>query len=248
MAISTGLVGATGMTGSHILSTLLSLPSTTVSSVTTISRRAPKSSATSSSNSPSFITHIDSDSSKYSSYLTDPTPPQILFSALATTRAAAGGFEKQYAIEHDLNISLAEAARTHPTSPTHTYVLISATGGSLTSVFPYTRMKAEIERDILALDFPHTVIVRPGLIGGRREESRPAEAVLRWLADGLGAVSGGKLKDFWTQDAIVIARAAVRAGLKAQKGELPGKVTILGQSDIMELGRAELTDKELKGQ
>lgn len=108
-------------------------------------------------------------------------------------------------------------------------------------------MKGDIERDILALDFPHTVILKPGLIGGRREESRPAEAALRWFADKAGAVSGGLLKDSWTQDADVIARAAVRAGLKAQKGELPGKSTILQGKDIMELGRQPLTEEERKG-
>lgn len=105
-------------------------------------------------------------------------------------------------------------------------------------------MKGEIERDILALDFPHTVILRPGLIGGRREESRPAEAAGRWLADGLGWISGGRLKDFWTQDADVIGRAAVRAGLRAQRGELEGKATTLYGRDIMELGRHPLTEEE----
>ncbi|KAJ9660518.1 Protein fmp52, mitochondrial [Neophaeococcomyces mojaviensis] len=244
---TTTILGSTGMTGTHILSTLLALPSTQVSSITTISRRAPKPTPTSSPTSPSLTTHIESNTAQYSTLLTTPQPPQILFSALATTRAAAGSFEKQYALEHDLNITLARAVREHPTSPTHTYVLISATGVNLNSYFPYTRMKAEIERDILALDFAHTVILRPGLIGGRREESRPAEAVIRWVADTLGAVSGGRLKDFWTQDADVIGRAAVRAGLRAQRGELVGKVTILSGKDIMELGRDKLTEEERQG-
>lgn len=103
-------------------------------------------------------------------------------------------------------------------------------------------MKAEIERDVLALDFAHTVIVRPGLISGRREESRPAEAVIRRIADVFGAVSGGRLKDFWAQDADVIARASVRAALKAKAGEYDGngKVTYLHAKEIMELGRERM--------
>lgn len=105
-------------------------------------------------------------------------------------------------------------------------------------------MKGEIERDVLALEFDHTVILRPGLIGGRREESRPAEAVIRWIADAMGKISGGLLKDFWTQDADVIGRAAVRVGLRAQRGELAGKRTILSGKDILELGRAEITAEE----
>lgn len=172
---------------------------------------------------------------------------QIMFSALATTRGAAGGFEKQYALEHDLNIELARAARSRTDSPTSTYVLISGAHPNSSSSFGYVRMKGDIERDILALDFSHTVILRPGLIGGRREESRPAEAALRWLADGLGTISGGMLKDFWTQDADVIARAAVRAGLKAQKGEYQEKSTILHGKEILQLGRQPLTEEEKKG-
>lgn len=236
------------MTGSHILSTLMALPSSQIASIATISRRPPTEPSTR-SNSPKIYNHVEKDTSKWEALLASSTgsPPQILFSSLATTRGAAGGFDKQYVLEHDLNISLAQAAKSHPTSPTPTYVLISAASASTGSMFPYTRMKGEIERDILALDFSHTVILRPGLIGGRREESRPAEAVIRWVADALGAISGGRLKDFWTQDADVIGRAAVRAGLRAQRGELTGKSTILYGKEIMDLGRQPLTEDEVQG-
>lgn len=225
------------MTGSHILTVLLAHKSSTVSSVSTISRRAPKTS--SATGGPSTQFHTETDTSKWTSILPSPSP-QIIFSALATTRAAAGGFDKQYKLEHDLNIELARKAKD---SGTKTYVLISSSGANDSSYFGYPKMKGEIERDVLALDFDHTVIVRPGLIGGRREESRPAEAVIRWIADAMGKVSGGLLKDFWTQDADVIGRAAVRAGLRAQKGEF-GKKTILYGRDILELGRAEITAEE----
>ena len=249
------VLGSTGMTGSHILSTLLSLPSSQVSSITTISRRPPPqtSNAGSAPASPKVTTHVEKDTAKWESLVatanSGPTtaPARILFSALATTRGAAGGFDKQYVLEHDLNIALAKAARSHATAPASTYVLISAASASVDSRFAYTRMKGQIEKDVLALDFPHTVILRPGLIGGRREESRPAEAAIRWIADGLGWISGGRLKDFWTQDADVIGRAAVRAGLRAQRGELSGKSTVLSGSDIMALGRHPLTDEEKQG-
>lgn len=243
---STGVLGATGMTGSLILSTLLSMSASQVSSIITVTRRPPTNSA-SSCTGPKLTTHVDKDTSKWESLLSTPAPPQILFSALATTRGAAGGFDKQYALEHDLNVALAKAARSHPTSPTHTYVLISSASGDVDSRLPYLKMKGEIERDVLALDFAHTVILRPGIIAGRREESRPAEAIIRWVADIAGWVSGGKLKDFWAQDADVIARAAVRAGLRAQRGGFDGKSTIIDQKEILEMGRQPLTDEERTG-
>lgn len=237
---STLVLGSTGMTGSHILSTILCLSPSQVPSVQTISRRTPAHPASTSTNTPKLDAKVEKDTSRWEALISTPAP-HIVFSALATTRAAAGGFDKQYVLEHDLNIALARKAREAGSS---TYVLISASSASADSRIPYTRMKGEIERDVLAMDYAHTVILRPGLIGGRREESRPAEAVIRWLADGLGYISGGLLKDFWTQDADVIGRAAVRAGLRAQRGEMPGKSTILYGKDIIALGKEHLTEQE----
>ena len=237
------VLGSTGMTGSHILSSLLSLHNSSISQISTISRRQPQVPAsTAVASGPRLSTHIEKDTTKWSTFIASPSP-QIVFSGLATTRAAAGGFDKQYLLEHDLNIDLARQAKE---SGTTTYVLISSSGADPNSYFAYPRMKGEIERDVLALDFDHTITLRPGLIGGRREESRPAEAVIRWIADGLGRISGGLLKDFWTQDADVIGRAAVRAGLRATSGQM-GKKIVLNGSEILELGRSQITEAEKTG-
>jgi hypothetical protein len=67
-------------------------------------------------------------------------------------------------------------------------------------------------------------------------ESLPIEAVFRSTAKILGAISGGIVKDGWAQDPDVIARAAVKAGLKADEGEL--KVWEVEQRVILRLGRS----------
>jgi len=99
------------------------------------------------------------------------------------------------------------------------------------------KMKGELEDAVTELGFDRTVIVRPGLIVGTREDSRPPEAALRKLANFMGAVSGNALKDFWAQDAEVIARSAVSAALQAEQRE--EKVWIVGQADVLRLGRTE---------
>ena len=162
-------------------------------------------------------------------------PPSILFSALATTRAAAGGFEKQYKLEHDLNVELAKAAKT---AGTKVYVLISSSGANTASMMGYTKMKGEIEEHIKEFDFEHMIILRPGLIAGNREESRMAEGIIRKVAAGFGKISNA-LKDPWAQEAEVIGKAAVSAGLKALNGQAPEKVWILNGADIIRLGRTE---------
>jgi hypothetical protein len=103
-------------------------------------------------------------------------------------------------------------------------------------------MKLELEAAIKDLKFDNTVIVKPGLVVGSRSDSRPAEAMLRSLARGLGRISGGWLKDGWAQDADVIARAAVKAGERAEldlAGRKEGEVKVweVSMKEIMLLGR-----------
>lgn len=157
-------------------------------------------------------------------------------SSLGTTRAAAGGFDKQYKVDHDLNVEMARAARE---AGAKVYVLVSSGGASKSSSIPYSRMKGEVEEETKALGFDRTVILRPGLISGTREESRPMEAAFRFLASGLGRIHSS-LKDSWAQDADVIARAAMNAGLKALEGDVPSgseKVWVLNGSDILKYGK-----------
>lgn len=185
---------------------------------------------------------MEKDTEKWPAYIRSlSTAPAIYFSALATTRGNAGSFEKQYKLEHDFNLELAKAAKEKGVK---TYVLISAASANPKSSFAYVRMKGEIEEAIKAMDFEHTIIVRPGLIAGNRQESRPTEAPIRWLAAGLGHISTHYLKDFWAQDADVIAKAAVSTALKASKGELKEKVAYLHAKEIIQYGRTEW--KELK--
>jgi uncharacterized protein YbjT (DUF2867 family) len=183
---------------------------------------------------------VEKDTTKWTSHISSLTPiPSTIYSALATTRGAVGGFENQYKIEHDLNIELAKAAKQ---AGVKYYVLISAASSNAKSMVPYSRMKGEIEDHIKELDFDRTIILQPGLITGKREESRPAEAIMRGVAGAFGAVSTKWLKDGWAQDADVIARAAVSAALKAEAGEVKDKVWVLKGSDIIRLGRTEWKD------
>ncbi|KAL1986568.1 hypothetical protein VTN96DRAFT_6146 [Rasamsonia emersonii] len=229
------LIGSTGMVGSHILSTLLGHPS--VARVDSISRRTPPIAA--SAPQAKLTTFVDGDTSRWAAQVAALAPPPSIFmSALGTTRAAAGGFENQYKLDHDLNLELARAARD---AGARVYVLISSSGANPSSVIPYSRMKGELEEAVKGLGFEHTVILRPGLIAGQREESRPAEAVFRFVAGVAGKVHSS-LKNGWAQDADVIARAAVSAGLKALDGDVPAgseKVWVLHGADIIRLGQTE---------
>ncbi|KAJ5596306.1 hypothetical protein N7450_002764 [Penicillium hetheringtonii] len=227
------LIGSTGMVGSHILSNLLSNPA--VSRVDTISRRTPNIAAEAPQS--KLTTFVSGDTATWAAQLQALTPtPGIFISSFATTRAAAGGFDNQYKIEHGLNVELARAAKE---AGSKVYVLISSANANKTSNIAYSRMKGEIEEDVKALGFDRTVILRPGLITGTREESRPLEAGVRFIAGWMGKVHSG-LKDGWAQDADVIGKAAVVAGLKALEGDVPSgkeKVWNIEGAEIISLAK-----------
>lgn len=173
------------------------------------------------------------------------TTSTVLFSALGSTRADSGTFEAQRKIDFDLNLAIARAAKE---SSVKAYVLISTGGASATSRFPYLQMKGELEDAVIALGFDKTAILRPGLIVGGREQPRMVEKQMHGVANFLGAVSGGRLKNCWAQDADAIARAAVRVGMEDSVWEGRGpeeggkKIWVLTQADIVTLG----TEQEKK--
>ncbi|KAF1850283.1 NAD dependent epimerase/dehydratase family protein-like protein [Cucurbitaria berberidis CBS 394.84] len=227
MATAT-LAGSTGLVGSNILNQVLASPS--FSAIYAYSRRELPNPNGSTKLNPITST----DNAQWPSLFPRESKPKILLSALGTTRAGAGGLEGQRKIDYELNLELAKAAKD---AGVETYVLISSGGASSTSMMAYPRLKGELEEAVKALEFKHTVILRPGLIVGERNESRPAEAVIRGIAKGLRSLTPA-LTNFWAQDASVIARAAVNAGVQCIEGKKEAGVWELGQADIIALGKA----------
>ena len=231
MASSTAVVGCTGLVGSHILSQLASHPTTLpFSPITTLSRRAPAVAASS-----TFQPQIDADTTTWAGKLA-ASAPAVLFSALGTTRADAGGIAAQWKIDHDLNVELVKAARTAGAS---LCVFVSSAGidSPLSSRVPYSRMKQGVEAAVRDAGFEHAVILRPGMLFGHREQGRALSDTMHAVVGGVGKVLGRWFVDSVGQDAEVVARAAVRAAEMALRGEAPAKVWVLEQADIVRLGR-----------
>lgn len=101
---------------------------------------------------------------------------------LGTTIKTAGSQEAFYRVDHDLPLTVAQLALRHGARACS---LNSALGADPASRVFYSRTKGELERDLRALGFPSLTLVRPGLIGGERQEQRPAEQLAvkasQWL-------------------------------------------------------------------
>ncbi|KAH8816168.1 hypothetical protein F5884DRAFT_212319 [Xylogone sp. PMI_703] len=221
-------VGSTGLVGSHILSTLLTRSS--VNSIHAIARRQP---ATTDAK---LHPIVSTDTASWANSLSSITPtPDIFFSSLGTTAAAAGGTDNQRKLDLDVNLELAKAARD---AGVKVYVLISTGGANPHSSTAYFRIRGELEERVKELGFEKTVILRPGILLGPRNEWRPLESVAQNVIKLVGLASHG-LRNRMGQDAEVVARAAVNAGTMALEGkaETNGKVWMLLGADIVRLGK-----------
>ena len=195
------LVGATGLVGRHVLA--LALADARVATVVAPVRKAlpahPKLQAP----------LVDFDR-------LPPDAPwwqaDAVICTLGTTMKAAGTRQVFRRVDHDYPLAVARLALA---AGTPAYVLNSAAGASAGSRIFYNRVKGELERDLEGLGFASLTHVRPGLIGGERDEARMGEA----LALGVLRVLGPVLPARWRiNPAPRIAHALLEAAMRATPG------------------------------
>ena len=102
--------------------------------------------------------------------------------ALGSTMAKAGTEEAFRQV--DLALPL-QAARLAKAMGAQTFALNSALGADAHSRVFYPRTKGELEDALRDLNFCSLTLVRPSLIAGQRQESRPAEQIGVWLTGAL---------------------------------------------------------------
>ncbi|HEY0199871.1 MAG TPA: NAD-dependent dehydratase [Rhodanobacter sp.] len=98
---------------------------------------------------------------------------------MGTTIGKAGSKAAFRHVDYELPIAFAEQAHRNGAEAV---ALVSSPGASLSIPLFYCRTKGEVERDIKAIGFPSVTIVRPGMIGGEREEFRLAERIVLPIA------------------------------------------------------------------
>ncbi|MES2183282.1 MAG: NAD-dependent dehydratase [Pseudomonadota bacterium] len=139
-------------------------------------------------------------------------PVDAMVCALGTTMAKAGSRE---AFRHaDYVLPLGFARRAYEEGA-QAISLVSSPGASFSVPFFYSRTKAELERDIAAVGFPSVTIVRPGMIGGAREEFRLAERLVLPVARLLQPILS---KGLWINPAVTIAQVLLEAVIARDKG------------------------------
>jgi uncharacterized protein YbjT (DUF2867 family) len=195
------LVGATGLVGSHVLALALADPR--VNSVVAPARRDLPAHPKLLSPRVDFD-HLPEDE--------DWWQADAVICTLGTTMRAAGSRDAFRRVDHQYPLDVARIARRHGTP---TCVLNSAMGASASSKIFYNRVKGELEQDLAKAGFESLTFVRPGLIGGEREESRTGEHTMLVVLGLLGPV----LPRRWRiNPAAKIAEALIEAAVDPAPG------------------------------
>ncbi len=131
---------------------------------------------------------------------------------LGTTIKAAGFPAAFRRVDHDYVLAIARHARA---AGARSFALASATGANARSRIFYNRVKGETEESLRACGYPSLTLVRPSLIGGPREERRPAEALGLAVLGSLGPLlpRGWRVVPHET-----LARALLDAAIEARPG------------------------------
>ena len=194
------ILGSTGLVGRHLLDLALANPD--VSQIVAPVRRAIP------AQEKLFAPVIDFDCL--------PDAPwwqaDAIVCALGTTMRKAGSQQAFRRIDHDYPLLVARLGKQNGVN---VFVLNSALGANAQSLFFYNRVKGETERDLQALGFGSLTFVRPGLIGGMREERRPVERMLQILFGAIGPVLPSQYR---INPAQKIAQAMLDAALAARPG------------------------------
>lgn len=189
--LNVAIAGASGLVGGHCVDELLVSPR--VESVLSVARRegAPReglSHQVVSFDAPfSLLRNVD-----------------VGFSALGTTIKKAGSQAAFRAVDLDANLRFAEACKAAGCS---TFVLVSSLGASSKSRVFYNKIKGEAEEGVRALGFRTTVILRPSILVGERNEQRAGEGVGLFFGNALAPLMVGSLKRYRPIHAKVVAKA-----------------------------------------
>lgn len=195
------LVGSTGLVGGHVLR--LALADARISSVVAPSRRV----------------HAEHPKLQVPVVDFDQLPANApwwqadaVVCTLGTTMRSAGSRQAFRRVDYDYPLAVARLARQHGTS---TYVLNSAIGANADSRFFYSQVKGELERDLAGVGVASLTLVRPGVIGGHRQEFRLGERAMVLAL----ALSGPVLPRRWRLNpAQTIARVLIESAIRAEPG------------------------------
>lgn len=200
--VSTLLIGATGMIGSAVIAHAADRP------LTVLVRREI-------TGLPEPHGRLVAPSERWADIVAVERPA-ILISCLGTTIRQAGSEAAFRAVDHDLLLAVAAAAKA---AGTKHVITVSSVGASAKSRNFYLKTKGEAEDGLRGLRFERIDILRPGLLTGEREgPPRLGEGIAAMAAPFADALLHGSLRRYRSIKGETVARAIVALTGIAQPG------------------------------
>ena len=118
----------------------------------------------------------------------------VFVCSLGTTMKAVGGDREAFrAVDHDLVIASARAARAAGIGH---MIMVSSVGADAASTNFYLRTKGETEAQLRKLGFERLDILQPSLLLGKRRQSRPLERLAVLFGPVMNLLLHGKARRF----------------------------------------------------
>lgn len=222
------LLGATGLTGSHVLKNLLAREQ--VTSVTALLRRK------SDFEHPKLVQHeIDLDCMENHAELFQV---DAIICCLGTTIKTAGSREQFRKVDYGYCLTAAELGRS---AGANAFILMSAIAASSSSTIFYNRVKGELEEAVRHLGYPYLSIYSPSLLLGSRSEKRTAEALGTRLVPVVNHLLIGPLERFRGIEASTVALAMVNeVSVLASEPVAEQVVQVREYADITHLAQSRI--------
>lgn len=138
-----------------------------------------------------------------------PSPVDIAFCCLGTTRKQAGSDDAFRRVDHDYVLAFAQLARRHGCQR---LIVVSSLGANPRSPALYPRTKGQMEQALLAQSWQRLAIVRPAMLLGNRQPPRRSEQFFQALYPLLRPLLIGKLRRWRAIDARQVAHAMIVLG------------------------------------
>jgi uncharacterized protein YbjT (DUF2867 family) len=138
-----------------------------------------------------------------------------VFITLGTTMKTAGSREAFYKVDHDYVVATGKLGKRAGASR---LALVSSIGVGGAAANFYLRVKAEAERDVIALGYECVEIFRPGLLVGERQEKRTGETFGIAAMKLVSNTFLGPLRQYRPIEATEVAAAMVAAMRAGEPG------------------------------
>lgn len=202
--LSIALVGATGLVGRMVMEEVVGREDVRLVGISRREFPLPQGAK---------MEMVVADPSRWREVIAD-VRPQAMICALGTTWKRAGRDEEAFrAVDQDLVMDVANAAKEHGVER---FACVSSVGANIAAKSLYLRVKGEVERDLAKVKFKRLDILKPGLLKGARvDDSRAGEGIAKVLSSILDPLMMGGLRDMRSIKGAEVAAGAL--GLVSRK-------------------------------